>query len=112
MRVDPENLTPEALQQFQQAQSQVSSALGRLLAIAESYPDLKANQNFLELQAQLEGTENRIAVERRRFNEAAQDYNQYIRRFPRNIYAGIFGFHTRPYFEAQQGAQNAPVVEF
>ncbi len=112
VRVDPDNLTPEALQQYQQAQAQVGSALSRLLAVAESYPDLKANQNFLELQAQLESTENRIAVERGRFNDAAQDYNQYIRRFPRNLFAGMFGFEKRPYFEAQQGAEVAPRVEF
>ncbi len=110
--IDPQNLTPEALQQYQQVQGNLSSALGRLLAVAESYPDLKANQNFLELQAQLEGTENRIAVERRRFNEAAQDYNSYIRRFPRNLFAGMFGFDRRPYFEAVPGAEQAPVVNF
>lgn len=110
--VDPENLTPEAMQQYQQAQGNVSAALGRLLMLTENYPDLKANQNFLELQAQLEGTENRIAVERQRFNQAAQDYNTYIRRFPRNIFAGMFGFDKRPYFEAEAGANRAPTVEF
>lgn len=110
--IDPQNLTPEALQQYQQVQGNLSSALGRLLAVAENYPDLKANQNFLELQAQLEGTENRIAVERRRFNEAAQDYNSYIRRFPRNLFAGMFGFDRRPYFEAAPGSEQAPVVNF
>jgi len=112
IRIDPENLTPEALQEYQRAQANVSSALGRLLAVAESYPDLKANQNFLELQAQLESTENRIAVERKRFNEAAQSYNSYIRSFPRNIFAGLFGFERRPYFEAEAGAERAPTVEF
>lgn len=110
--IDPTNLTPEALAQYQQAQGQVTSALGRLLAVAENYPDLKANQNFLELQAQLEGTENRITVARREFNEAAQEYNTTIRRFPRSMFAGIFGFDKRPYFEAQQGAETAPRVEF
>lgn len=110
--VDPTNLTPEALAEYQRAQGQVTSALGRLLAVAESYPDLKANQNFLELQAQLEGTENRITVARREFNEAAQEYNTTIRRFPRSMFAGIFGFDKRPYFEAQEGAEVAPRVEF
>lgn len=110
--IDPTNLTPEALQKYQQAQGQVGAALGRLLMIAENYPDLKANQNFLELQAQLEGTENRIAVARRNFNEAAKDYNVYIRKFPRNILASLFGFSKRPYFEAEEGAQQAPKVEF
>ena len=87
-------------------------ALGRLLAVAEAYPDLKANANFLELQAQLEGTENRISVERRNFNEAAKSYNTSIRTFPRSILAGMFGFEKRPYFEAQKGMENAPVVQF
>ncbi len=110
--VSPENLTPEAIAQFQAAQNQVSSALGRLMAIAESYPDLKANQNFLELQAQLEGTENRISVERQRFNEAVQGFNTSLRRFPGNIFAGMFGFKERGYFQAQEGAATAPTVQF
>ncbi|MDL2290321.1 LemA family protein [Paludibacteraceae bacterium OttesenSCG-928-F17] len=110
--VDPDNLTPEKLQEFQAAQGQLSSALGRLLMITENYPDLKANQNFLELQSQLEGTENRIAVERSRFNEMAKDFNTNIRRFPRNILAGMFGFEKKPYFEAEAGASQAPKVEF
>ena len=110
--IDPENLTPEKLQEFQAAQGQLSSALGRLLMITENYPDLKANQNFLELQAQLEGTENRIAVERMRFNEMAQAYNTSIRRFPRSILASMFGFEKKPYFEAEAGASQAPRVEF
>ena len=110
--VDAENLTPEKLQEFQKAQGEVGSALGRLLAITEAYPDLKANSNFLELQAQLEGTENRISVERRNFNEVAKSYNTSIRTFPRNLLAGIFGFEKRPYFEAQEGADKAPVVQF
>lgn len=110
--VDPENLTPEALQEFNRAQGQVGSALGRLLLLQENYPDLKANQNFLELQSQLEGTENRITVERQRFNEAAQSYNTYIRRFPKNIIASLFGFQQKPYFQAAEGADVAPVVQF
>jgi LemA protein len=110
--VNPENLTPEAIAQYQAAQGQVSSALGRLMAVAENYPDLKANQNFLELQAQLEGTENRIAVERQRFNETVQGYNTSLRRFPGNIFAGMLGFSQRGYFEAVEGAATAPTVQF
>ena len=110
--VDAANMTPEMFQEYQKSQGEVGAALGRLLAIAEAYPDLKANSNFLELQAQLEGTENRISVERRNFNEAAKGYNTSIRTFPRNILAGMFGFGKRPYFEAQDGAENAPVVQF
>ena len=112
MTVNPEDLTEESIQQFQEAQGQLSSALGKLLMIRENYPELKANQNFLALQDELAGTENRIAVERNRFNEFARDYNQYIRRFPHVIYAGWFGFKKKGYFEADAGAQNAPVVEF
>jgi LemA protein len=112
VKVDPTNLTPEAIQQFQQAQDGVSSALSRLLVVVESYPDLKANQNFLDLQAQLEGTENRITVERMKFNETTQGYNAYIRKFPALLTAKIFGFKTRAYFEASQGAQTAPQVQF
>lgn len=110
--VNPDNLTPEAIAQYQQAQGQVSSALGRLMAVAENYPDLKANQNFLELQAQLEGTENRISVERQRFNETVQGYNTSLRRFPGNIFAGMFGFQPHGYFEAVEGAATAPTVQF
>lgn len=110
--VDADNLTPEKLQEYQKAQGEVGAALGRLLAITEAYPDLKANQNFLELQAQLEGTENRISVERRNFNDVAKSYNTSIRTFPRNLLAGMFGFEKRPYFEAQEGAEQAPVVQF
>lgn len=103
---------PEKLAQFQQAQSQLSGALSRLLATVERYPELKANQNFLELQSQLEGTENRIATERMRFNQAVQTYNTSIRTFPSNIFAGIFGFDSKAYFEAEEGAQEAPEVNF
>ena len=110
--VDPSDLTPEALAQFNAAQDELSSALGRLLMIQESYPDLKANQNFLDLQAQLEGTENRIATERKKFNEGVMSYNTAIRRFPDNIIASMFGFEKKGYFEAQAGADVAPVVEF
>lgn len=110
--VDPENLTPEALEQFNAAQGELSSALGRLLLIQENYPELKANQNFLELQAQLEGTENRIATERMKYNESAKYFNTGIRRFPDNIVASIFGFEKKGYFEAQAGAETAPKVEF
>ena len=110
--VDADNMTPEKLAEFQKVQGEVGAALGRLLAITEAYPDLKANKNFLELQAQLEGTENRISVERRNFNEAAKNYNTSIRMFPKNLLAGMFGFEKRPYFESQEGADKAPVVEF
>ena len=110
--VDPQNLTSEELAKYQKAQGELGSALGKLLAITENYPDLKANQNFLELQAQLEGTENRITVERKKFNDVAREYNTTIRQFPKNIVAGMFGFEKKPYFEAQEGAHQAPVVEF
>ena len=110
--VNPEDLTSEQLAKYQKAQGELGSALGKLLAITENYPDLKANTNFLELQAQLEGTENRIAVERKKFNEAARVYNTTIRQFPKNIVAGMFGFEKKPYFEAQEGAEQAPKVEF
>lgn len=112
MTLDADNLTPEKLQQYQAAQGEISSALGRLLAISENYPDLKASQQFQELQAQLEGTENRISVERRNFNDAARNYNSYIRKFPSNIFAGMFGFDKKAYFEAAEGAEAAPKVEF
>lgn len=110
--VDPSELTPEALAKYNAAQGELSNALGRLLMIQESYPDLKANQNFLELQAQLEGTENRISTERMKFNDAVKSFNTGIRRFPDNIIASMFGFEKKGYFEAQEGAQTAPVVEF
>ena len=106
------DLTPEKLAAFQQAQAVARSALGRLIAVAENYPDLKANQNFLELQAQLEGTENRIAVARKDFNAAAQRYNVAVRRFPSNLVAGLFGFEKKPYFDASEGADEAPEVQF
>lgn len=112
MTVDPENLTPEKLQEYQKAQGEIGAALGRLLAITENYPELKANENFKELQAQLEGTENRISVERRNFNEVARTYNTSIRTFPKSILAGMFGFDKRPYFEAEEGANKAPEVKF
>lgn len=110
--IDPTNMTPEDLQKYQAAQGDVTNALSRLIAVAENYPDLKANQNFLELQSQLEGTENRIAVERNKFNEVARQYNTKRRTFPTNIIAGIFGFGDKPYFQAQEGADKAPKVDF
>lgn len=110
--VDPENLTEEALKEYQQAQNEVGQALGRLLLIQENYPELKANQNFLALQDELAGTENRISVERNRFNETVRDYNAYIRKFPQVIYAGWFKFEPKAYFEAVQEAQTAPQVQF
>lgn len=112
IKVDPTDLTPEKLAEYQKAQGQLATALGKLLAITENYPDLKANQNFLELQAQLEGTENRINVARKNFNDAAKTYNTTIRRFPKNILAGMFGFDKRAYFEAAEGAEQAPQVQF
>ena len=112
IKIDASNLTPAMIQQYQSAQSGITSALSKLLAVSERYPDLKANQNFLELQAQLEGTENRISVERRRYNEIAKDYNVYIRSFPNSIFASIFGFERRPPFEAEAGSEKAPEVKF
>ena len=112
IKVDPTDLTPEKLAEYQKAQGQLATALGKLLAITENYPDLKPNQNFLELQAQLEGTENRINVARKNFNDAAKAYNTAIRRFPKNILAGMFGFDKRAYFEAAEGAEQAPQVQF
>lgn len=112
VNVDPTNLTPEAMQQFEQAQQGLSSALSRLMVVVERYPDLKANQNFLELQVQLEGTENRIANERRIFIELTRDYNTSIRRFPKNIYASMFGFERKPTFEARAGSDVPPEIEF
>lgn len=112
VNVDASKLTPQTLQQFNQAQEGLSSALSRLMVVVERYPDLKANQNFRDLQAQLEGTENRIAVERKKFNDVTQSYNSYIRKFPQVIYAGWFGFEKKSYFEAQAGAEKAPEVQF
>lgn len=112
VKIDPTNLTAEKIAEYQKAQGEVSSALGRLLAVAENYPELKANENFLNLQAQLEGTENRINVARRDFNNEAKEYNTAIRRFPKNILAGLFGFEKKSYFEAESGAEKAPKVEF
>ena len=110
--IAPSNLTEESLKKFQSAQGELGNALSRLMLVLERYPDLKANQNFMELQAQLEGTENRISVERKRFNEVAQSYNTYIRQFPNNIFSGMFGFQSKAYFTAESGAEKAPKVEF
>jgi LemA protein len=110
--INPENLTPENIERFQQAQGEVSSALSRLLVTVERYPELKANQNFLNLQTQLEGTENRIKVSRNDFNTSVQEYNQVVRRFPNVIYAGMLGFRTRQPFQADPASQNAPTVNF
>lgn len=112
VNIDPSKMTTEMLSSFNQAQDGLSSALSKLMVVVERYPDLKANQNFLDLQAQLEGTENRIAVERKKFNEVTMSYNAYIRKFPQVIYSGWFGFEKKPYFEAQQGADKAPEVQF
>ncbi len=112
VNVDASKLNPESIKQFQAAQGQLTSALSKLLVVVEKYPDLKANQNFLELQAQLEGTENRIAVERNKFNTVTQEYNTKIRSFPNNITAGMFGFSKKGYFEAEKGAEEAPEVKF
>lgn len=110
--VDPSTLSENEISGFMQAQDNLGAALGRLLVSVERYPDLKANQNFLELQAQLEGTENRISTERMKFNEAARSYNTMVRSFPRNIFASMFGFEPAGYFEAAEGAETAPKVEF
>ncbi len=112
VQINPKNLDEGSLQKFQEAQNGVSSALGRLMVVVEKYPELKATQNFSELQAQLEGTENRITVERMKFNEAAQTYNTYLRRFPNSMFAGFLGFQKKAYFQAQQGAEKAPEVQF
>lgn len=112
MQLNVNQLDEATMKKLNSVQGELSSALSRLMAISENYPDLKANQNFLDLQAQLEGTENRIAVERRKFNDVARSYNAYIQQFPRNILAGMFGFTPKPYFEANAGAENAPKVEF
>ena len=110
--VDPSNITPEQFAEHQKAQSGVTSALGRLLAVAENYPDLKANQQFLELQAQLEGTENRIEVAREDYNKASKSFNSSVRKFPTNLFASIFGFEMYDYYEAEEGAEIAPQVQF
>lgn len=112
INVDADNMTQEQLQQFQQAQGEVSSALSRLLVTVERYPELKATQNFQQLQSQLEGTENRINVERNRFNEQVREYNTYIRKFPNNVIVGMYGFDEMPLFESDPGAETAPDVEF
>ena len=112
VNIDPTKLNQQNLQQFQQSQEALGSALSRLMVVVERYPELKANQNFMELQAQLEGTENRIAVERRNYNEAARNYNVYIKQFPRNIYANLFNFTEKAYFQADKGTEKAPKVEF
>ena len=112
VNIDPSNMSAEQIANFQKAQDGVSSALGRLLVTVEKYPDLKANENFKELQAQLEGTENRISVARRDYNEAARKYNTTLRSFPKNILAGMFGFEKKSYFEAQEGSEQAPTVQF
>jgi LemA protein len=112
IKLDPSQMTEADLKQFQQAQDNLSKSLGKLMVTVEKYPDLKATANFKDLQAQLEGTENRIAVERKKFNEAAQSYNTMIRRFPKNLLAKIYGFEKRPYFQASPEASQAPVIEF
>lgn len=112
LTVDAESLDEQSLKRYQQAQGELGSALGRLLAVTESYPELKANENFMQLQAQIEGTENRITVERQKYNDTARAYNTAIRRFPANMLAGMFGFGHKPYFEAEAGADKAPAVEF
>ncbi len=110
--IDPTKMTAANMQQFQQAQGELSSALSRLMVVVEKYPELKATQNFRDLQVELEGTENRISVERRKFNEVARTYNTYIKRFPQSFLAGMFGFQSKPYFEAVEGAEKAPEVKF
>ncbi|NOX86706.1 MAG: LemA family protein [Chlorobi bacterium] len=112
VNIDANNLNPQTFAAFQQAQEGLTQALSRLMVVVERYPDLKANQNFLELQAQLEGTENRIAVERKKFNEVTQQYNTYIKLFPKNMLAGMFGFQQKPYFKAVEGAEKVPEVKF
>ena len=112
VKIDPANITPEQLKQFQQAQNGLAGVLKSLLVTVERYPELKADKHFLELQSQLEGTENRIKVERDRFNKAVRQYNQHIRKFPNNIWAGLFGFSPKPYFQSEQGAEKAPEVKF
>jgi LemA protein len=112
MNISVDDLSEENIQKYQQAQNELGSAIGRLLMVQENYPELKANQNFIALQDELAGTENRIATERNKFNKSVQDYNQYIRKFPQVIWAGWFGFSKKGYFEADAASQNAPKVEF
>ena len=112
VKIDANNLTPEAIQRYEQAQQGLTGALGKLLAVAEAYPNLKANENFLSLQDQLEGTENRITQERKNFNTSVQDFNSHIRHFPTNLLVGIFGFSPKGYFQAQEGSEKAPTVQF
>lgn len=112
VNINPDKLDAQSIQNFQNAQSGLSSALSKLMVVVEKYPELKANLGFLDLQAQLEGTENRITVERQKFNQSAQDYNTLIRKFPKNLFAGMFGFEKKAYFEAEQGAEKAPEVQF
>lgn len=112
VKIDPKNLNAADLQKFQAAQGELSAALGRLMVVAEQYPQLKANQNFLELQSQLEGTENRITVERQKFNDVVQTYNAYIKKFPQVLLAGMYGFNDKAFFTAEKGAEKAPKVEF
>lgn len=112
VNINPENMTPDMLQQFQSAQDGLGSALSRLMVVVEQYPELKANTNFLDLQAQLEGTENRISLERRKFNEVTQSYNAYIKKFPQFIFANWYNFEPRPYFKSIAGAETAPEVQF
>lgn len=112
LQIDPSNITPEKIAEYQKAQGEVTTALGKLIAVAENYPDLKASENFSELQAQLEGTENRISESRRQYNEAVQEYNVMARRFPGNIVASLFGFNTKAKFEAKEGSEEAPKVNF
>ncbi len=112
INIDPKNITPEQLAEFQSAQGELSSALGRLLMVTENYPELRATEAFRDLQAQLEGTENRIKVARNKFNDTVSDYNKAVRRFPANFWANIFGFSDKAMFEAEEGSQNAPKVEF
>ena len=112
VQIDLKNLTAENMKQFQDAQAGLGSALSRLMVVVEQYPNLKANQNFLDLQAQLESTENRISTERRKFNETARDYNTFIKMFPKNLWAGMFNFDKKPYFEAAEGSETAPEVKF
>jgi LemA protein len=112
VKIDPDKLTPENIEKYQAAQGQISQALGKLLMITENYPQLRATESFRDLQSQLEGTENRITVERQKFNEIVQDYNSYVRKFPQVIYAGWFGFEKKGYFESDKGAEKAPEVKF
>jgi len=112
IKIDPKNLTSEQLAKFQSSQGELSSALGRLMVVAEQYPQLKANQNFLDLQVQLEGSENRIAVERQKFNEVVLDYNKYVKSFPQTMLAGMYGFKEKAYFESAKGAEKAPAIKF